>query len=63
MAALFDQAKLNAGGSKRVELYEHGVLWIIDGDKRTEIKLESGETANLLAFLRQWSERIQKEEE
>lgn len=58
MAALFDQAKLNADGSKRVELYEENILWIIDGEKRAEIKLASDETINLLAFLRQWSDRI-----
>jgi hypothetical protein len=58
MSALFDQAKLNAAGTQRTELYEACELWIIDDESHKEIKLSATSAVHLLAFLSQWQERI-----
>jgi hypothetical protein len=61
MAAIFDQAKLNAEGTQRVELYKGAELWIIDDENHKEIKLPAIATVNLLAFLTQWQNILRQD--
>ena len=62
MPALFDQAKLNADGTQRVELYDACELWIIDDESHKEIKLPAIAPVNLLAFLTQWQNILRQAE-
>jgi hypothetical protein len=62
MPALFDQSKLNADGTQRVELYDAGELLIIDDESHKEIKLPAIASVNLLAFLTQWQNILQQAE-
>ena len=49
MAVLIDQQRISA--TQRAELYEEGVLWIIDDSTHQEIKLDVKAGAHLYAFL------------
>ena len=49
MAALIDKQPISS--EQRVELYEEGILWILDDDKHTEIKLGAAASTQLFDFL------------
>ncbi len=59
MATLLDSAPISS--NQRVELYEEGILWIIDDDQHKEIKLDAAASTQLFDFLLLHQERLIKE--
>lgn len=62
MAALIDGEAL--GTTQRVELYEEGIVWIIDTDKaenRKEIKLDAAAATRLFDFLQLHQDRLSRQ--
>ncbi len=59
MAALLDSVSIST--TQRVELYEEGIIWIIDDDQHKEIKLDAATSTQLFDFLLLHQERLIKE--
>lgn len=59
MAALLDSAPIST--TQRVELYDEGIIWIIDDEKHKEIKIDAAASTQLFDFLLRHQDRLIKE--
>ena len=59
MVALIYQQPNSA--TQRAEIYEEGIVWIIDDGEYKEIKLDAAAATQLLAFLQLHQERLTRE--